>query len=657
MRIAFVAREFYPFTGGGIAPIVAAAARQLAEVAEVTVVTSADYRQEYQRLRAQGDPRLPPDSVRLVFVEEPDGEDWGAYLSYMHAYSARVDRALRQAFPDQGPDTIEFCDYLGEGFVTAQARESQDPWLEQTRVCVRLHTTAYLCAVLDGQLADDFATTAIFDAERYVLSRADTVLWPGGDVLGTYERIYGGEALAPATKLPDAFFDENEGAAVDREVPGDGDALRLLYLGRLERRKGVQNLVRAVTGLASPDVRLTLLGADTDTAPLGASMRKQLELMAAQDHRIYFGGTVPRSEVGAYIRDSHVVVIPSLWECWPNTAREALMHNRPVLATPVGGLCEMVEPSRSGWLTRDRSAEAIGAAIAELAAQPGEIRRMIESGTPREVFEKLTDRSALVEGYRALARFPQRTAPRTGEAPLVSIVIPYFRLDRYLRETLASAAAQTHPATEIVIVNDGSLRVEDEIVYELAEEFGARVVTQVNSGLGAARNFGIAQSRGRYVVPLDADDVIAPEFVARCVRALERNEELAYVTSWVEYMDPSGRPASDENGGYYPFGNWSVLMERNNVGGTCVALIRRSLFERGFAYSTDLTSYEDWLLYLELHHAGHHGGVIPERLIRYRVREESMMRTVGAPRLARLYEELSAHRRELQISWTAPGAA
>ena len=211
---------------------------------------------------------------------------------------------------------------------------------------------------------------------------------------------------------------------------------------------------------------------------------------------------------------------------------------------------------------------------------------MIESGAPREVFEKLTDRAALVEGYRALARPPERGAPRAGDTPLVSIVIPYFRLDRYLRETLASAVAQDHPATEIVIVNDGSLREEDRIVYELAEEYEARVVTQVNSGLGAARNFGIAQSRGRYVVPLDADDVIAPEFVARCVHALERNQDLAYVTSWVEYMDESGRPASDENGGYYPFGNWSELIARNNVGGTCVAVIRRSLFERGFAYST-----------------------------------------------------------------------
>ena len=157
MRLALVAREFYPFLGGGIAPIVAAAARYLAPVAEVTVVTSAGYRDDYERLRREGDPRLPPPSVRFVFVEEPHRVEWGAFLSYMHAYSARVDRALREAFPDRGPDLLEFCDYLGEGFVTTQARRAHDPWLEHTRLCVRLHTTSYFCSVLDGHLPDDFA--------------------------------------------------------------------------------------------------------------------------------------------------------------------------------------------------------------------------------------------------------------------------------------------------------------------------------------------------------------------------------------------------------------------------------------------------------------------------------------------------------------------
>jgi hypothetical protein len=101
-----------------------------------------------------------------------------------------------------------------------------------------------------------------------------------------------------------------------------------------------------------------------------------------------------------------------------------------------------------------------------------------------------------------------------------------------------------------------------------------------------------------------------------------------------------------------PFGNWSTLIRANNVGGTCVALMRRSLFEHELGYSTDLTSYEDWLLYLRLHELGRFGAVIPERLIRYRIRDESMMRTVGRPKLDRLSKEIAAHAREREIVWS-----
>jgi glycogen synthase len=651
VRLALVAREFYPFIGGGIAPIVAAAARQLARLGEVTVFTSQSYREEHERLAAAGDPRLPPKGVRLVFVEEPAST--GAYFSYMHAWSARLDRALRETYRDLGPDLIEFCDYLGDGIVTVQARQSCDPWLDGTRVCVRLHTTSYMTSVLDGYFTDDFAMTAVFEAERYVLAHADTVLWSGGDVLGTYERVYGDRALAPAERIPDAFLGEGDPASDRTGAPSEREPLRFLYLGRLERRKGVQNLVRAITGLDRDDVQFTLLGDDTHTAPLASSMRAQLQLMASGDPRIRFGWGLPRAEVGPFIAQHHVIVVPSLWECWPNVGREALMQNRPLLATPVGGLLEMAQPGRSGWLTRDRSERAIREAIGELAAQPGLVTELIESGGPRAVFDELVDPVALVESYRRLVkRGLSRPRPQGGRPPLVSIVIPYFKLERYLKETLASAAAQTHPAVEIVVVNDGSLRAQDSDCYDLAARYGATVVTQANAGLGAARNLGVAASRGSYVLPLDADDMIAPEFVARCVRALEHDPDLAYVTSWVQYVGPEGDQVSDDDGGYTPFGNWSTLIRRNNVGGTCTAVIRRSLFEEGFRYSHDLTSYEDWLFYLELHEAGHHGAVIPERLIHYRVREESMMRTVGAPRLGRIFDELRAHQVERQTVWS-----
>jgi len=658
VQIALVSRELYPYVGGRIAPIVTAAARELSRIAEVTVVTSAEHRGAYERLRARGDARVLPDAVRHAWVADPP-EDHGAWLSYLHAYSARVDAALRAAYPAGGPDVIEFCDYLAEGFVTVQARHTEDPWLADTLVCVRLQTTSEICAVLDGHLPSDVLTMAIHDAERYTLRHADRLLWPGGDVLETYRRYYGADALAPAVRIPDAFLAE---PGLDLTSPAEGgepeaaDApLRLLFLGRAERRKGVQELVRAMTMLETADVRLTLLGADTRSGPLQTSLRTSLELMAAQDPRIALLDPVERGAVGAHLRAADVVVVPSLWECWPNVAREALMHNRPVLGTPVGGLCEMVRPGESGWLTRDGSAKALADAIEDLVGRRAEVRELIDSRRPRAVFEELTDAEALVDRYRALAaeRSERPSRPARRRPPLVSVVVPYFKLDRHLGETLESVWAQTHCRVEVIVANDGSLREDDAFLFDLARDERVTVVTQPNAGLSAARNFGISQARGDYVLPLDADDLIEPTFLERCVEALERRPELAYVTTYVEYMLPDSTRVKDDCGGYVPYGNWSRLMERNNVGGTCSSVFRRRVFELGFRYSRDLTSYEDWLLYLELARAGHHGAVVPERLFRYRVRPESMMRMEGSPRTEIIVDEITAHMRESEVRWLA----
>lgn len=664
MRIALVSRELAPYTGGGIAPIVAAAARELAQIAEVTVVTTASARAEHERLRAADDPRVLPDVIRLLFVEEPGPEGFGAAFSYMHAYSARVHELLREAYGDDGPDLIEFCDYLAEGFVTIQAARTRARWLAGTLVCVRLHTTSELCNVLDAHIGDDFATVALYEAERYCLRHADRILWSGGDVLATYQRYYGANALATAVKIADAFLEEqDEDSDDDEKRPIPGEIVRLLYVGRMERRKGVQNLVRGLLELPRDDWRLTLLGSDTNTGPLATSLRDQIELMVAGDPRVRFAEPVPRHAVGALIRRHDVVVLPSLWECWPNTGREALQQNRPLLASPVGGLCEMVQTDRSGWLSAGTDARGLAEAVAARLDDPASIADLIEAGGPREVFEELTDPQRFLERYRDLLAVQRPRAidaqPPAGAnaAPLVSIVVPYFKLEALVEQTLDSVAAQTHPNIETIVVNDGSLREEDAILVEVALRPGVTVVTQVNSGLGAARNFGIAQARGEYILPLDADDIIAPDFVARCVQALEADESLAYAGTWVEYMKPDGTRVVDPLGGYMPYGNWSSLIQRNNVAGVCSCMIRRRVFDLGFRYSHELTSYEDWLLYWELGRDLPVKTGPPERLFRYRVREESMMREIGAPRLARLLGELQAHLRGADVRWTLPNVA
>ncbi len=82
-------------------------------------------------------------------------------------------------------------------------------------------------------------------------------------------------------------------------------------------------------------------------------------------------------------------------------------------------------------------------------------------------------------------------------------------------------------------------------------------------------------------------------------------------------------------------------------------MIRRRIFDAGFHYSPELTSLEDWAFYRRLARAGHFGLVIPERLIRYRVRADSMQAEFAQPRRLRLEGEIAALLREQEMEWTA----
>src|SRR3954471_19073420 len=150
LRIAFVSREVYPLFGAGLGTYVTWAARALAEVAEVTIFTSSLREADYRRMRDAGDPRLPR-GVRFEFVDEPDPRRVGAYFGVFHVWSANAFEALARAYPDGGPDLVEFPDYHGEAAVSVQARRSSDPRLRNTALCVRLNTSSEMAQVLDGR--------------------------------------------------------------------------------------------------------------------------------------------------------------------------------------------------------------------------------------------------------------------------------------------------------------------------------------------------------------------------------------------------------------------------------------------------------------------------------------------------------------------------
>jgi GT2 family glycosyltransferase len=122
---------------------------------------------------------------------------------------------------------------------------------------------------------------------------------------------------------------------------------------------------------------------------------------------------------------------------------------------------------------------------------------------------------------------------------LVSVIVPTYNGEAFVREALESILAQEHPAVEILVCDDGST----DGTVEVVKAFGAalRLLQQPNRGVSAARNRCAVEARGRFLAFLDQDDRYEPGMLASQVQALERHAEWAFVyaDSWV--IDATGR--------------------------------------------------------------------------------------------------------------------
>lgn len=107
----------------------------------------------------------------------------------------------------------------------------------------------------------------------------------------------------------------------------------------------------------------------------------------------------------------------------------------------------------------------------------------------------------------------------------ISIVIPVYNIEKYLKECLDSLVNQTFKDFEVICVNDGSKDRSLDILNEYAKKDSRFiVVTQENGGSGSARNNGLSRARGKYVQFLDGDDYFEPELLEKLYNLAEKHE-------------------------------------------------------------------------------------------------------------------------------------
>jgi len=205
--------------------------------------------------------------------------------------------------------------------------------------------------------------------------------------------------------------------------------------------------------------------------------------------------------------------------------------------------------------------------------------------------------------------------------PLVSVVIPAYQAAQWITAALDSVLAQTLRDYEIIVVNDGS--PDTAALEKVLAPYRDRILylCQENQGPASARNTGIRAARGRYIAPLDADDIWEPEFLAAQITMLEADPtlDLVYADARVFGDVPeAGRTVMELS----PQTDGEVTFERLVLGEctvhVCVTVARREALLAAGLIDTAFRRAEDFELWLRLLDHGGRIGYQRRVLGRYR---------------------------------------
>ena len=211
----------------------------------------------------------------------------------------------------------------------------------------------------------------------------------------------------------------------------------------------------------------------------------------------------------------------------------------------------------------------------------------------------------------------------------VSVIIPAYNYGRFIAEAIEGALGQTCPPVEVIVVDDGSTDDTLEVVGKFGER--VRYLRQENSGVGAARNRGVAESVGEFIAFLDADDTWEPTKLEKQLAIFEADPEIGLVHCGMREFDSEtgGTVATHVDGQAGWVADELLLWERPAIigpGGTI--MVRRDVFEAVGGFDERMRVSEDWDLCYRVARR-YKVGFVAEPLVNYRSHPAAAHRDVS----------------------------
>lgn len=200
---------------------------------------------------------------------------------------------------------------------------------------------------------------------------------------------------------------------------------------------------------------------------------------------------------------------------------------------------------------------------------------------------------------------------------MVSIIIPVYNAEKYITETIQSVLASTYTDIEVVCMDDGSTDHSLDLLRQMATTDKRIVVLhQTNAGVCRARNAAIEASQGEYILPVDADDILLPQFIADAVEVLRTHPEVKVVAPQAEFFG--------DREGTWNLPPFSMKKEAHKNILACCALYRRSDYEQtGGGYCAEIIAREDWDFWISMLKNGGEVVRLPQVGLKYRYHQNS----------------------------------
>ncbi|VXD15182.1 hypothetical protein PL8927_380087 [Planktothrix serta PCC 8927] len=323
------------------------------------------------------------------------------------------------------------------------------------------------------------------------------------------------------------------------------DEIVLLLLGTVGSRKGQKDLPLALAKLPpewQKKVKILIVGdRPSSYSQELKTLVRSLPIVLQEKINI-----LPETrDIARYYQAADIFILTSRIESFPRVILEAMAYGLPIIATPVFGVKEQVKQGVNGLFYPAGNIDALAKVITQLLTDE-KLRSHLAQNSSK-VLERFNNFEQMVESYGQilqeayLSGSPVSDSPKiapqfkgsASELPLVSICIPTYNGEKYLKEALSSVVDQTYPHLEIIISDDSSTDKTLEIIQSFQKNCSLKVSLFQHEQYGLAKNWNycVSQAHGKYIKFLFQDDLLEPNCLEEFVNLAETDAEIGLVFS------------------------------------------------------------------------------------------------------------------------------